>query len=149
MMAGDKMNILTHSEQETIQFGREFAASLKPGDVIALIGDLGSGKTCLTRGICQGLNVNQEVTSPTFVLINEYRGIVPVYHFDFYRIEKPQDIFHLGIDDYLSDDSICVIEWADRALPILPRKRIEIRLASLFEQGKEFDRVIEVKRIQA
>lgn len=141
------MKVITHSEKETLQFGREYAASLQSGDVIALIGDLGSGKTCLIRGICQGLDVKEEVTSPTFVLINEYLGRCPVYHFDFYRLEKPQEVLNLGIDDYLTDDSICLIEWADRALSILPKSRIEIRLASLFNRGREFDREIEVVRI--
>ena len=141
------MKVITHSEKETLQFGREYAASLQSGDVIALIGDLGSGKTCLIRGICQGLDVKEEVTSPTFVLINEYLGRCPVYHFDFYRLEKPQEVLNLGIDDYLTDDSICLIEWADRALSILPKRRIEIRLASLFDRGKEFDREIDVVRI--
>jgi len=141
------MKVITHSEKETLQFGREYAASLQSGDVIALIGDLGSGKTCLIRGICQGLDVKEEVTSPTFVLINEYLGRCPVYHFDFYRLEKPQEVLNLGIDDYLTDDSICLIEWADRALSILPKRRIEIRLASLFDRGREFDREIDVVRI--
>jgi len=141
------MKVITHSEKETLQFGREYAASLQSGDVIALIGDLGSGKTCLIRGICQGLDVKEEVTSPTFVLINEYLERCPVYHFDFYRLEKPQEVLNLGIDDYLTDDSICLIEWADRALSILPKRRIEIRLASLFDRGREFDREIDVVRI--
>lgn len=141
------MKVITHSEQETLEFGRKFAAALNPGDVVALIGDLGSGKTCLTRGICQGFDVKEEVTSPTFVLINEYQGRIPVYHFDFYRLQNVQDVLNLGIDDYFADAGICLIEWADRALSALPRKRIEVRLTSLFEQDKEFDREIEVKRI--
>ncbi|MBN1351794.1 tRNA (adenosine(37)-N6)-threonylcarbamoyltransferase complex ATPase subunit type 1 TsaE [candidate division KSB1 bacterium] len=142
------MKIITHSENETIEFGHKLADSLKPGDVVALIGELGSGKTCLTRGICQGFDVKEDVTSPTFVLINEYRGRIPIYHFDFYRLDSSEEVLNLGVDDYFNEkDGLCLIEWADRALSVLPAKRIEIKLTSLFEQNKEFDREIEVSHL--
>jgi len=110
---------------------------LMPGDVVTLLGELGSGKTCLVRGICKGLECADQVTSPTFTLINEYRGRFPVYHFDFYRLESEQEIFDLGYEEYFFGDGICLVEWAERALPLLPQNYIEIRLRSFFEPGRQ------------
>jgi tRNA threonylcarbamoyladenosine biosynthesis protein TsaE len=134
------MKIVTNSVEETIELGARFGEQLQSGDVVALIGNLGSGKTHFTRGICRGLQVTQPVTSPTFVLINEYRGRLPVYHFDFYRLESEAEIWDLGIEDYLSGDGVCVIEWAERGLKRLPENRIEIHLRNLFDTGLETSR---------
>ncbi|MDW7678964.1 MAG: tRNA (adenosine(37)-N6)-threonylcarbamoyltransferase complex ATPase subunit type 1 TsaE [bacterium] len=127
----------TNSEQETIKLGENLSRYLMPGDVVALLGELGSGKTCLVRGICKGLECADQVTSPTFTLINEYRGRFPVYHFDFYRLESEQEIFDLGYEEYFFGDGICLVEWAERALPLLPQNYIEIRLRSFFEPGRQ------------
>lgn len=134
------MKITTHSVEATLELGAQFGQFLQPGDVVALIGNLGSGKTQFTRGLCQGLQVTQPVTSPTFVLINEYRGRLPVFHFDFYRLESEAEIRDLGIDDYLYGEGVCVIEWAERGLSLLPEDRIEIYLRNLFESGQESSR---------
>ncbi|MCI0495607.1 tRNA (adenosine(37)-N6)-threonylcarbamoyltransferase complex ATPase subunit type 1 TsaE, partial [candidate division KSB1 bacterium] len=144
------IKLISQSEEATLQLGAALARQLQAGDVIALHGDLGSGKTCLTRGICRGLGVFQDVTSPTFVLINEYRGRLPVYHFDFYRLESLDEIWNLGIDDYINNEGICIIEWADRGTQLLPTQRIEIFLANKFEAETETDRQIEIRsdRIQ-
>ena len=127
------MELITHSPEETIQLGRLLGKQLQAGDILALIGELGSGKTCLTRGICQGLDVSDEVTSPTFVLINEYHGRLPVYHFDFYRLNSEEEIWDLGIEDYLNRDGVCIIEWAERGLSLLPADHLDIYLTNLFE----------------
>lgn len=141
------MEFITNSPEETQTFGRLFSQMLEPGDVVALIGDLGSGKTCLTSGICKGLEVENEVTSPTFVLINEYEGRLPVYHFDFYRLVSEKEIWNLGIDDYVNGDGICIIEWAERGLSLLPDSRIEVHLTTIFQNGSESTRQFKINKI--
>lgn len=138
------MKFISQSEAETLQFGRELAQKLKPGDVLALMGHLGSGKTCLTRGICEGLHVTDIVTSPTFVLINEYRGSLPVYHFDFYRLNSEDEIRDLGVDDYFYGDGVCIIEWAERGLSLIPPDRVEVHLKGSFDSAQENIRHIEI-----
>ena len=101
---------------------------LKTGDVVALIGDLGSGKTCLIQGICAGLDVEDDVTSPTFTLINEYRGRIPVAHVDLYRLEDAESVLDLGYDEYIDGDGVCLIEWADKFPDLLPDACIELRI---------------------
>ncbi len=118
----------TSSPEETKRFGMELAGTLGPGAVIALIGDLGSGKTCLTQGICDGLGVTSYVTSPTFTLINEYQGRLSVYHFDLYRLDKPEELLDLGCEEYFYGSGVSIIEWAEKALSVLPEERMEIRI---------------------
>ncbi len=144
------IKLISQSEEATLQLGVALAQQLQAGDVIALYGDLGSGKTCLTRGISQGLGVIEDVTSPTFVLINEYHGRLPVYHLDFYRLESLDEIWNLGIDEYINNEGICIIEWAERGTPLLPERRIEIYLENKFESETETERQIEIRspRIQ-
>ncbi len=102
------------SEQETEQLGERIGQTAKPGTVIALIGDLGTGKTTLTKSIARGLGVTETVTSPTFNIIREYKsGRIPLYHFDVYRIADPDEMFELGYEEYFYGDGICVVEWAD------------------------------------
>lgn len=122
---------ITTSPAETHAWGRALGASLSAGDVVALIGDLGSGKTCLAQGICAGLDVRDDVVSPTFTLINEYQGRTPVFHFDLYRLEDAESALDLGYDEYVDGDGICLIEWADKFPDILPAGCIELRLEIL------------------
>lgn len=106
---------------ETLGFARKLAPGLQPGSVIALCGDLGSGKTHFVKGLAEGLGYLGEVTSPTFTLIHEYLGgLMPLYHFDFYRIENEDEALEIGIEDYLAGDGVCVIEWADKFRDLLP-----------------------------
>ncbi len=117
------MSITTHSPEETEAFARNLAASLKEGDILALTGDLGAGKTHFTRGLANGLNIPADVaiSSPTFSIVQEYSGgRLPLYHFDFYRLESPHDLLDLGWDDYLDAGAITVIEWADKFPELLP-----------------------------
>lgn len=122
-------SIETHSEMETIGLGGEIAKQLAPGDVVTLYGDLGTGKTRLIKGICQGLGVHEHVASPTFTIVNEYRvdGLM-IYHFDFYRVKSLPEILDLGFEEYVSGDGICLIEWAEKAREILPSQRFSIRM---------------------
>ena len=125
------MTVVTHSAEETMDLGRRLGARLGPGDVVTLTGPLGSGKTTLTKGIAEGLGVGDPrwVTSPTFVLIHEYPGRVPVYHIDAYRLAGPADAEALGVDELLFGDGVAIVEWADRIADALPDERLDIRLA--------------------
>ncbi|MBR5230455.1 MAG: tRNA (adenosine(37)-N6)-threonylcarbamoyltransferase complex ATPase subunit type 1 TsaE [Firmicutes bacterium] len=108
-------------EKDTQKFGLKLAAELKPGDVLALIGDLGTGKTALTGYIANGLGISQRVNSPTFTIVKEYHdGRLPLYHFDVYRIIDPEEMFNIGADDYFFGGGVCVIEWADLVEEVLP-----------------------------
>lgn len=128
------MTITSHSPEETRAFGHRLAERLGRGSVVACSGDLGAGKTCLIQGICEGLGVAGPVNSPTFIIANEYAGRLadgspaPVYHLDFYRIERPADLDSLGWEEYLYGDGICLVEWADRVPHLLPDDAIRVRM---------------------
>jgi tRNA threonylcarbamoyladenosine biosynthesis protein TsaE len=139
--------ITSNSDTETFDFGRTFAGRLEPGDVAAFYGDLGSGKTTCIRGICAGLGSEDIVTSPTFTLINEYRGRLRIFHFDFYRLSTPEELHELGVEEYLNDDGICLIEWPEVVSDILPKPRYELSLSWEIDIGRENVRDIVVKRI--
>lgn len=133
---------ISNSPEETESFGRQFAGNLKPGDVLALTGELGSGKTQFVKGLCAALNCDAAVTSPTFTLIHEYSGgRFPIYHFDFFRIEDRQDAERLGLDDYFFGDGVSVIEWADRFRELIPENARWIS----FETKSETQRAITAK----
>lgn len=127
--------LLTKSARETVALGKKIGAFLLPDDVIALTGPLGAGKTTLIQGIAKGLGVKSPVTSPTFILINEHSGRIPLYHVDLYRLEKIQDIEETGIEEYFSRGGVCVIEWAEKLGALLPRKAEAIKIKYL--AGKE------------
>ena len=112
---------ISNSAEETKAFGRQFAENVQAGDVLALQGELGAGKTEFTKGLVVGLNSAAAVTSPTFTLIHEYNGgRLPIYHFDLFRLEDRQRLSQLGLDDYFFGDGICVVEWADRFPEVIP-----------------------------
>lgn len=108
------MQITTHSADETQALGQGLAKRLLPGDVIAYFGDLGAGKTALTRGIAQGLGVTDLVTSPTYTIVNEYlTGRIPLFHFDMYRLGSSDELFDIGWEDYLARGGVCAVEWSE------------------------------------
>jgi len=124
------MKITSHSVNDTIKIGRILAKNLGKGDIVCLIGKLGSGKTVLTKGIAAGLGIKKEkIISPTFVLIRQYTSKIPLYHFDLYRIKSPKDILVLGYEEYLYDKGITVIEWADRLRNYLPDECLKVKIA--------------------
>jgi len=139
------MRLISHSVEETIEIGARLAKKLKRGDVVALVGDLGSGKTVLTKGIARGLGVKNEryVNSPTFVIIKEYKGRLPLYHFDLYRLNRSNVLDLEAYDEYFYGDGVSVIEWADKIRRSLPAKRIEVKL-SVASEGK---RRIEIRDV--
>jgi tRNA threonylcarbamoyladenosine biosynthesis protein TsaE len=128
------------SPDETIAIAKEFAKSVKPGDVICLQGELGSGKTHFVRGFVQGFGIlGDVVTSPTFTIINEYDGDTPIYHFDFYRLEDYREAIEIGAEEYLHGNGVCIVEWPDRIAEILPTYS---RMISLNVTDKEKREII-------
>lgn len=114
---------------ELRELGLELAAALEPGDIIAMVGNLGTGKTTLSKYIAEGLGVTEALSSPTFNIVKEYRsGRLPLFHFDVYRLSSGDDLVDIGAEDYLYGDGVCLIEWADIVADILPEETIVIRL---------------------
>lgn len=125
------------SERETEKFGEELGNKVKAGDIVALIGDLGTGKTTLTKSIARGLGITETITSPTFNIVKEYRsGRLPLYHFDVYRITEPEEMFELGYEEYFYGDGVCVIEWADMVEEIIPEYAMKIRMRYGVTEGE-------------
>ena len=117
----------TSCMEETAKFAYEMAQNAEPGQVYALIGDLGVGKTVFTKGFAEGLGIEEPVSSPTFTILQIYEeGRLPLYHFDVYRIEEPEEMEEVGFDDYIYGDGVCLIEWANRIEEILPEETIYI-----------------------
>lgn len=128
----------TYSTEETRALGRRLANQLRPGDTVLLRGDLGSGKSELTRGLAAGLGVRETVTSPSFTILNVYEsGRVPLYHFDWYRLESEEELYEMGMDEYLGGDGIAVVEWPDQCPGALPEDALEIRLRFTDETTRE------------
>lgn len=131
--------MITRSREETIELGEDLAKGLSRGDVIALYGDLGSGKTTFTKGVGQGLGVkdSRHINSPTFVLIKEYKGRIPLYHLDLYRLDNLKDVEDIAVEEYIYGDGVAVIEWAEKIERILPEKRLSVRFIIKGEGKRE------------
>ncbi len=135
----------THSERETADLGAGLAARLRPGDTVAVSGELGTGKTRFIQGICRGLGIREHVASPTFTIINEYHTKeLDVFHFDLYRVNSAAEMRDLGFDEYCSGAGICLVEWAEKAALFLPGRRYAVSLG--FGEGRE-DREIRIEEI--
>jgi tRNA threonylcarbamoyladenosine biosynthesis protein TsaE len=130
------MRIVSRSADETRALGERLGARLGKGDVVACIGPLGTGKTCLLQGLARGLGVETEVTSPTFVLVNEYRGRLPVHHVDAYRTGGLTELIDLGLLDLIDGDGVTLLEWADRAEPLLPARAVRVRIEGLGDEPR-------------
>jgi tRNA threonylcarbamoyladenosine biosynthesis protein TsaE len=131
------IELVTHSPEETQRLGKALGALAKPGDLFLLSGDLGAGKTCLTQGIAWGMGVEDHVRSPTFVLLTEYQGRLPLYHADLYRLGTIEELFDLGFDEYLEDSNgVLVVEWADRVPEGFPDDHLLIRLETPSEEER-------------
>lgn len=132
------MNILSDSLIKTKRIGERLGKSLKKGDIVALIGELGSGKTCFTQGLMKGLGVaTNKVTSPSFVLINIYNGRLPVYHFDIYRLNNIKEVIDIGYEEYFYGEGVTIIEWADKIEELLPKGCIRVYLRIAGENERE------------
>lgn len=131
------MRKITHSPEETIEFAKEIGSKLKGGDVVAYIGGLGAGKTTFTRGLAIGMGLGDDVTSPTFAIVNEYRGKINLYHFDMYRIMNTESLETTGFFDYLSDDNVLAIEWSENIKDALDENTIYITINKIDDNTRE------------
>lgn len=122
------MEYQSHSEAETESIGKALGARLKPGTVLAYRGDLGMGKTAFTRGLAKGLGCTGRVTSPTFNIVNEYEGNIPLFHFDMYRLPDEDALFDIGWEDYLNRGGVCAVEWSERVTEALPESTLWVTL---------------------
>jgi len=153
-MSETRLSLITRGPTATRELGQRIGQQLKAGSVIALIGELGCGKTCFTKGLCAGLGIpGKQVNSPTFAFVNEYQGRLLVLHLDLYRIDDMSAGLDVGIMDYLArtEKGVAIIEWADRVLPLLPEDRLAVRFdvrsarkrqLELTARGKRFGRII-------
>lgn len=135
------MKFSTHSENETVSVGEALAKELHPGDVVALYGGLGAGKTQFVRGLARGLGLKGRVSSPTFTIVNEYLGETPLFHFDMYRLGGEDELFEIGWEDYLSRGGICAVEWSENAGGALPDGTITVKI----EKTGENERIITIQ----
>lgn len=133
------MRLLSRSADETRALGERLGARLGKGDVVACIGALGAGKTCFLQGLARGLGVEGDVTSPTFVLVNEYEGRLRVYHVDAYRTASLTELVDLGIDEMLHGEGVTLVEWADKLLPLLPPRTVTVTITGLGDEARDIE----------
>ena len=133
---------ITKTENETIEVGKKFAEGLSVGSIVALNGDLGCGKTAFVKGIVEYFGNSDDVSSPTYTLVNEYDGTVQIYHFDVYRLENPAPEQCDWMDDYFFSDGISLIEWADNIKAVLPENTIMVTFKKLPEEGEDYREII-------
>lgn len=151
------LTIITKIPEETKSLGKEVGKLAKPGDLLAFYGELGAGKTCFIQGISQELEVKDYVTSPSFTIVNEYQGKIPIYHFDLFRLNT-EEILELGYEEYFYGEGLTVIEWAEKIEQLLPKEHLKIdikfkdfyeRTISFISQGDRFDKLLkELSRIE-
>lgn len=132
-------SLISHSPGETWKLAERLAPRLSAGDVISLTGDLGAGKTVFVKGLADGLGIDEIITSPTFTIIKEYEGRLPLYHFDVYRLAHPDELDDLGVDEYFYSEGVAVVEWGDKVSALLPTEHLEIRIVRLVDD--EFRRI--------
>jgi tRNA threonylcarbamoyladenosine biosynthesis protein TsaE len=138
-MITDRLTVAVANLAETDRFGRRLAGLLFPGAVVSLVGPLGAGKTHLVRAVAGGLGIpdSRVVSSPTFVLIQEYAARLPIYHFDAYRLRSPRDFAELGVHEYFAGDGVCLVEWGDRVEEILPAEYLRVTLTITGETSRQ------------
>ena len=145
------VNIYLENEDKTKEIGYKLGQLLQLGSVICLIGDLGAGKTTMTQSLAKALEVEDYITSPTFTIVNEYEGRMPLYHFDVYRIGSSDEMYDIGYDEYINGDGVCIIEWANLIDDILPDEYLYIELKykdmsremRLNPVGKKYEKIVE------
>ncbi len=141
-MSGKSEILISRSEEETEGFGRKLAGEACPGEVYALDGDLGTGKTVLARGFARGLGISGTVSSPTFTMVHEYRsGRLPLYHFDIYRLPDEDALYDIGWDEYLEAGGVCLVEWASQLAGAMPEETVWIRMEKDPSKGPDYRRI--------
>ena len=136
------MIVETYSEKETFAFGKKMGEEAVPGQIIAINGDLGVGKTVLTKGLAEGLGITEPVCSPTFTIVQIYdEGRLPLYHFDVYRIADPEEMAEIGYEDYFFGQGVCLVEWAELIYDLMPENTIWIRIKKDLQKGFDYRRI--------
>lgn len=135
------MEFITKTVEDTIKLGNQIGTYVNPGDILCINGDLGTGKTHLVKGIAEGLGIDESITSPTFNIVNEYHGRLKLYHFDVYRVNDPDEIAALGFDEYIFDEAVSVIEWANFIMELIPKEHIEINIEKLPDSDQNWRRI--------
>ena len=132
------LKLISHSPEQTQRLGVSIGELTRPGDIFLLVGSLGTGKTCLTQGIAWGLDIKEYTLSPSFVIMRELYGRLPLYHIDLYRLDHIEEIADLGLDDYLYGNGVCVVEWAEKGLSVLPPEHLMIQISYLSDTERSF-----------
>lgn len=130
--------LISHSPEETKLLAADFAKTLPPGSIVCMYGDLGAGKTAFVQGMALGLGISSPITSPTFTIVNEYYGNMPLFHFDVYRIGSSDEMFEIGFDEYITGNGISVIEWAELIEDIIPHNHICVNIQKNLENGEDY-----------
>ncbi len=136
----------SYSYDETMKIASEIADTLKGGEFIAMYGDLGAGKTAFVQGVAKALDIKNHVTSPTFTIVNEYEGRLPLYHFDVYRISDPDEMYEIGYDEYVDSNGVCIVEWAELIEDLFPQEYIKITILKDDEKDFNYRKIIVEKR---
>ena len=134
----NRLELISHSPEQTQKLGVRIGELALPGDIFLLVGRLGTGKTCLTQGIAWGLGIKEYALSPSFVIVRELYGRLPLYHIDLYRLDHIEEIADLGLDDYLYGNGVCVVEWAEKGLSMLPIEYLLIEISYLSDTERSF-----------
>ena len=132
------LELISHSPEQTQELGVTMGKLALPGDIYLLVGGLGTGKTCLTQGVAWGLDIKEYAVSPSFVLVRELYGRLPLYHIDLYRLDHIEEIEQLGLDDYLYGSGVCVVEWAEKGITMLPAEHLLIQISYLPDTERSF-----------
>ncbi len=140
-----KLEILTKNVEETESAGAALAKTVNPGAVIAMFGDLGAGKTAFVRGLALGLSSPNRVTSPTFTIVNEYEGRLPIFHFDMYRLGSSDELFDIGWEDYLGRGGVCVVEWSENVTDAFDGSEISVTIEKLSDNERKI--IVEVPEL--
>lgn len=141
------MEYISKNYEETQKIAAQFAKTLVKGDTVCMYGDLGAGKTAFVQGMAKGLDIAEPITSPTFTIVNEYEGSLPLYHFDVYRIADSDEMYEIGYEEYVYGDGISVIEWAELIEDILPDMRYSVTVLKDLTQGEDYRKII-IEKVQ-
>lgn len=136
----------SENEEETVMLACRLAELLRPGDIVAMYGELGSGKTAFVRGLAKGMGLDQRVFSPTFTIVNEYEGKVPLFHFDMYRLGSSEELFEIGWEDYIARGGVCAVEWSENVSDAFPPETIEVRFTKTGDHSRELEITIPDER---
>lgn len=137
------MEFLIDSVEKTLEIGKKLGSLANPGDIICLTGDLGTGKTHISKGFAKGLGIEDHITSPTFNIVNEYHsGRLTLYHFDVYRVNDPDEIYAIGFDEYIFSDGVSLIEWANYIEDLIPNEYLHIHIKKVPELGENFRKIV-------